>query len=139
MRFTDKECAAICVLAGWFNENRKGFISREEAMQAFSMTLDEYVPFMQRMEESRAITGAGHSSAGRCMFFNAGSAALDLAEKIDAQKRERATPDVVDQLRRRFKTNPVAAWIIVVLGALTFLATLANQLLSLWEKTFARH
>jgi hypothetical protein len=136
----EKEQKVLRAIAKWYREG-KNSIDRETAMAELEISDSEYNTIMLLMEENGVIEAMnGHPSDGPdyiALDFTPLCRSEQLVRQMDIEienKKNTPLPDFVDQLKKRIRQNPVAAWLIIIFIVLTSIITLVNQLWDLIMK-----
>jgi len=137
---SDDELKFLKLLAQWFEENRD-LVGADEAMEAIGLRSDPqgwacFEVLVKKMAGLGAIKEVHAADDKYATDFTPSHYAVQLCRQIEEQKRKESPPDIVDQIQARFRRNPVVAWTVVILLALTALVTLANQAFELWSRLF---
>lgn len=142
MILNEKEQKVLRTIAKWYREG-KNDIGREAAIAELSIFDSEYNTIMLLMENIGAIEAMhGHPSDGPdyiALDFTPLCLSEQLVRQLDKQIEEEnkiksVPPDIIEQLIKRFHSNPWTAWITVIFIVMTFLVTLINGVIDLFNK-----
>ncbi len=142
MILNEKEQKVLRTIAKWYREG-KNSVDRETAIAELEISDSEYNTIMLLMEENGAIEAMhGHPSDGPdyiALDFTPLCHSEQLVRQLDKQiedenKIKAVPPDIIEQLKERFRRNPWTAWVIVIFIVMTFLVTLINGIIDLFNK-----
>jgi hypothetical protein len=131
MLLNEKEQNVLRTIAKWYREGINS-IDRVTAITKLEISDSEYNTIMPLMEKIGAIEAMhGHPSDGPdyiALDFTPLYYSEQIIRQIDKDNENKSHPDLVDQLKRRVRENPIAACLIISFIALTSIITLINQL-----------
>jgi hypothetical protein len=129
MRLTDIEVKCIEILARMFAEGRVD-VSRIELQKIMQLSEVQMNSLLRMMHEFGAIERvmSGTLENEFALDFSPAPRAVELARGFEDQRQQKnIPPDIVDQIMRRFRTNPRTAIIIFIILALSLILSLLNQ------------
>lgn len=126
------EQRVIAFLVDCFEHDRRVF-QTSAVHDALNMTHD------QLMRNVRRVVGlgvAGITDAGDDLLVEPHPKCVEIHREI--VRRSQATPDLVDEIQRRFRSNRKIAWTIVILVGLAVLVSLINGIFDLVDRFIRR-
>ncbi|MBN1126591.1 MAG: hypothetical protein JXA82_16410 [Sedimentisphaerales bacterium] len=133
MHLTDEEIKFIRIIAKLVEENVR-FITRTDFIKQFNYTDKEYEVLMKKMEDFGVIEDVSHtldSNGGYAVSFKPSTLSVEIMREIDHQIATAEGPDIVDQLIKRFRSNPKTAWLILFFLFLSLAIPMITSLLDL--------
>lgn len=137
MRPSDEEAACIKRLAQPFDIRRidNGASNQNDPNLSLNLPKERWETVLRMMERYGAIHNVTHAAGIRFLHFRILPNAVELARQIrEAEQESEAPRNIVEQIEKKAKSNPVFAWAIIVLGVLMALASLINNSLDILQK-----
>lgn len=136
MILSKEEIRCVQQVAKWFEEN-KDFIGRKEAMEQLRVDGNKYDTLIKKMEHIGVVEDVENvmGDRGYATSFRPSAYAQELWREIEADmQKEPAPPDIIEQLKRRARQNPLTAWVIIIFLVLALLLPMLNSLVELISK-----
>lgn len=136
MILSEEEIKCVQQVAKWFEEN-KDFVGRKEAMKQLRVNDSKYDILIKKMEHIGVVEDVESvmGDRGYGKLFRPSASAQELWREIKADmQKEAAPPDIIEQLKRRARQNPLTAWVIIIFLILALLIPMLNSLVELIRK-----
>lgn len=136
MILSKEEIKCVQQVAKWFEEN-KSIVGRKEAIKALRVEDDKYEIIIKKMEHIGVVEDVINvmGEKGYATSFRPSAYAQELWQEIEADmQKEAAPPDIIEQLKRRARQNPLTAWVIIIFLLLALLIPMLNSLVELLSK-----
>jgi len=136
MILSEEEINCVQQVAKWFEEN-KDFIGRKEAMEQLRVKDSQYETLLKKMEHIGVVEDVESvmGDRGYATSFRPSAYAQELWRDIEADmQKEPAPPDIIEQLKRRARQDPLTAWVIIIFLVLALLIPMLNSLVELLSK-----
>lgn len=136
MILSKEEIRCVQQVAKWFEEN-KDFIGRKETMEQLRVDDNKYDTLIKKMEHIGVVEDVENvmGDRGYATSFRPSAYAQELWREIEADmQKEPAPPDIIEQLKRRARQNPLTAWVIIIFLVLALLLPMLNSLVELISK-----
>ena len=137
-RISDKELECLKVIARWFSEGKGQQHRGVETYEELGITAEEFTPIIRTMQLIGAVENLDQFDDVGVVSFRPTAHSLQLVREWE-QKRAAGTPaaDIVEQIEKRARRNPVLAWSIIVTLVLTMVLSIFDNLTSLIERVAA--